>query len=92
MVGWKKGDEQVFAQYDRPHPLVSTFWMPEFSDHPAAVQFSRMISRFGYRDALEKIVRDEVPEVATSPRPTAWDMIALWEESPQLYILTEFQK
>lgn len=92
MVGWKNGDEQVFAQYDRPHPLVSTFWMPEFADHPAASQFSRMISRFGYGDELEKIVFDEVPAVATCPRPSSWDMTALWEESPQLYILTEFQK
>ena len=92
MVGWKKGDEQVFAQYDSPHPLMSTFWISEFAEHPTAVRFSQMITRFGYDDDLEKIVRDEVPSVATTPLPSSWDMIALWEESPQLYILTEFQK
>ena len=92
MVGWQKEGERVSVVYDRERFLMSTFWMREFESHPEVRKFSDWISQKGYGSDITKIVNDEVPRVASGPHPKRYDMIALWHDSPQLYILTEFTR
>ncbi len=90
LVGWEGKGVKVSAPYDPPRYLRSVFWQAEFERHPQAAQFNEWISPMGYHGSLTGAVMREVPRIASSPQPVMWDAVALWPDSPQLYVLTEF--
>jgi len=91
MVGWESGEERVSVTYEKVHYLRSVYWLPEFETHPEAQRFSSWISKKGYDKPLSDIIKEEVPCVTCYPPLVSYDAIALWQDSPQLYVLTEFR-
>ena len=91
MVGWVSGEERVSVTYDKVHYLRSAYWTSEFEAHPEVQKFSLWISEKGYDKSLTDIIKEEVPCVTCHPSLVAYDAITLWQDSPQLYVLTEFR-
>ena len=89
-VGWVKGEEHEYA-YSEDNFLWSTVWDDSFSNHPELRKFSKWIEKFGYSD-LKSSIKKEVPSVLSlsdilSEFSLSCDIVSLWEESPQLYIV-----
>ena len=89
-VGWVKDEEQEWC-YIKDNFLWSTVWSEEFVNNDSYIAFEKMISSKGY-DNLKSAIFKEVPEVynlksLSSLFSTTFDMLALWPESPQLYIM-----
>ena len=93
-VGWLKDGEQEYA-YRPDNFLWSTVWHPKLVDHPQVQIFIERIKKYGY-DNLDLAIRDEVPNVYfiedNEIDLIKIDVITLWEDNPQLYILTVLQK
>ena len=90
-VGWVKNEEQEYC-YGEDNFLWSTVWHESFLNHSECQKFSEWIKKKKYDD-LEKAINDEVPSILSPEKLSGLfksvmiDMVSLWEESPQLYIL-----
>ena len=89
-VGWVKNGEQEHAYRD-DNFLWSTIWDDLFQEHPAYIKFSQDVEKKGYSDVRQSIM-DEVPSVGFMSEiqhlfDFKVDMLTLWENSPQLYIV-----
>ena len=90
-IGWKKnGEHESF--YSSDNYLWSCLWNDELSLHPEFKVFEKWVEKLGYPD-VKMAIRQEVPvlmdfnvisSLLDSPRI---NMLALWESSPQLYII-----
>lgn len=95
-IGWIKNGEQEFA-YDERNFLWSTLWDAEIAIHPESKKFEMWCKRFGYDD-LSAAVKIEVPSIISLDDVrrifdhVSWNALALWEDSPQLYIFVIAQK
>ena len=88
-IGWLKDGEQEHAYFE-DNFLWSCIWDESFVDHPAYKRFSEWVRKYGYEDVRSAIM-EEVPSVfnisnACEMFEIKVDMLALWEDSPQLYI------
>ena len=89
-VGWVKNGEHEWA-YEKDNYLWSTIWDDSFVKDNEYQIFSQRIQRHNYQDA-KKAIFDEVPKVVNLEFidmffETKYNMLALWEDLPQLYIL-----
>jgi len=96
-IGWVKNDEQEWC-YNEDNFLWSCVWHDSFSSHPEYLNFSKFVTNFGYTrwkcgdDPVKQAIFKEVPVVYNlesnfSNFTFAVDMMCLWPESPQLYII-----
>jgi hypothetical protein len=89
-VGWVKDGEHEYA-YAKDNYLWATVWDDSFSDHEQFKIFKERVKKFGY-DNIKKAIHDEVPSVLSLNKMSkyfndlAYDIIALWEDRPQMYI------
>ena len=93
-VGWVSGDEHENVIYgDHRSLLFSTFWHPELETHPDVEKFKSWIEKYGYFGPLATHIAREVPSIASSVGEAECqiDCLAIWPDSPQLYILTQFK-
>lgn len=93
-VGWvSRGEHEYSSVGDHRSHLFSTFWSEELESHPHVANFKTWIERFGYSGPLASHIAREVPSIASSVDAAECmvDCLALWPESPQLYILTQFR-
>lgn len=94
-VGWVKNGEQEYA-YEKANYLWSSVWHKKFYNHPALIDFSNNILKFNYTDVYNAIT-DEIPNVLNLNTLTEskinieYDMLSLWPEKPQLYILLKMR-
>lgn len=90
-VGWVKNEEHEYC-YGEDNFLWSTLWHNSFLKHSECQKFAEWIKKKNYDD-LEKAINDEVPCVLSPEKLSGLfksvmvDMLSLWEDSPQLYIL-----
>jgi len=89
-VGWIKDGEQEYA-YGEDNFLWSTVWDENFTEHPHFKVFEENIKKLGYND-VKAAIYDEVPSILELKSMSeyfniAYDMMTLWEEAPQLYII-----
>ena len=90
-IGWVKDGEHEFC-YGEDNFLWSTIWHDICESHEDFKKFSGWVKKFGY-DNVKQSIFEEVPSVLLPEdfvrlfKSTIFDMISLWEESPQLYIL-----
>ena len=89
-VGWVKNGEHEWA-YEEDNYLWSTIWDDSFIKDNEYQRFSQRIQKHNYQDA-KKAIFDEVPKVINLEFidmffETEYNMLALWEDLPQLYIL-----
>ena len=90
-VCWVKNEEHEYC-YGEDNFLWSTVWHESFLNHSECQKFSEWIKKKKYDD-LEKAINDEVPSILSPEKLSGLfksvmvDMVSLWEESPQLYIL-----
>ena len=94
-IGWIKDGEQEYA-YGPKNYLWSTVWDDSFLRNGQFSIFSHRVKRFGYEDVKEAIYR-EVPNVLELDSinryfEISYNMLALWDDSPQLYILIQGKK
>ena len=94
-IGWvKDGEHEAF--YNDDNFLWSCIWDDIFLNHPEYLKFSQWVKKFGYNnveDAIKKEVQailhlNEVDNLFS----TNIDMISLWEESPQMYVILTGEK
>ncbi len=89
-IGWVKDGEQEYA-YEDDNFLWSTVWHDEFLKSAEYSKFQSWVKRFGY-DSVKDAIFNEVPSVfdlQNLPQNirSGAVLIALWQESPQLYII-----
>jgi SAM-dependent methyltransferase len=92
-VGWVKDGEHEFC-YSDDNYLWSTIWSDKFKSHPEYLKFENLILKKGYTN-LEVAINKEVPEVYNLDSPNSLfgfdnlniNMLQLWEDNPQLYII-----
>jgi hypothetical protein len=93
-VGWVKDEEHEFAYYE-DNFLWSTAWSHSLLAHPQVQIFAERIKKYGYNN-IETAINAEIPSIYKIGNIDdiliKVDALALWEENPQLYILTIFQK
>lgn len=93
-IGWVKDGEQEYA-YEKDNYLWSTIWKDSFLEHPHYKLFSKRVEKFGYNNVKSSIFK-EVPEILLLDNikkfDIQYDMITLWEDLPQLYILVKGKK
>lgn len=94
-VGWIRHGEHEHA-YKAGNTLNSCFWIDDLEkDENVNAFWTWVVSqpKFGYssNDKLRKIVYDEVPSIV-SYKTHALRCVALWQNSPQLYIITIISK
>ena len=96
-VGWVKNNQQEYA-YSDDNFLWSTVWHDRFSSHVEFLKFEKEINKFGYFD-LKSAILKEVPSILdlnsllTNKKVSVeCDMLTLWPQSPQLYILLKMRK
>ena len=94
-IGWVKNGEHEFF-YSDDNYLWSSCWDESFLNNKEFKLFSDRVKRFGYLD-LEKVIRDEVPSILDISSLSYWNSItynlkALWDNLPQLYILLSLEK
>jgi len=94
-VGWVKDGEHEYAYKDDNY-LWSILWNSNYSKHFHAEDFLRNCKKFGY-DNLNEAITEEVPVVLDPDQLSYWsdisvDMLSLWSDSPQLYILYKLNK
>jgi hypothetical protein len=94
-IGWvKDGEHESF--YGEGNYLWSTVWDDSFLKHPQFLLFKKRVERFGYKD-MKKAITDEVPsildlEFIRKYFDIEYDLLALWEDTPQLYIFIKGTK
>ncbi len=89
-VGWKKGTEHEYA-YASDNFLWASCWHDSFLNHEQLKLFNKRIKKFGYIDVKEAIY-EEVPSILdlntiSKKFDISYDIMTLWEDQPQLYIL-----
>ena len=94
-IGWIKNGEQEYAYQDDNY-LWSTIWDKRFKSHDQYKLFSKNVEKFGY-DNVQKAIVKEVPRVLNLDYvklffDAEYDMLSLWQDSPQLYILIKAVK
>lgn len=94
-VGWVRNDEHEYA-YKPDNFLYSCFWNDDLEKDENVNTFWTWVTSepsFGYlfNNELKKVVYDEVPSIV-SYKTHALKCVTLWHTSPQLYIITIFQK
>ena len=91
-VGWVKNNEQEHA-YKENNFLWSTVWDDSFLEYPEYKAFESCVKRYGYED-VKTAIDLEVPSILDLEqyKDVKVKMLALWPESPQLYILCQFRK
>jgi len=88
-IGWLKNEEHECA-YESDNYLWSTVWDDSFLENEQFKLFSKRVEKFGYNDVKEAIYQ-ETPEVLILNYikkffKINYNIIALWEDMPQLYI------
>ena len=90
-IGWvKDGEHESF--YDEENYLWSCLWDDMLIQHPHFRKFEKGVTKLGYPDARASIY-DEVPSILSLAfvhnlfDNIKINMVSLWEESPQLYII-----
>ena len=94
-IGWVKNGEQEYA-YKNDNFLWSTVWDEQFLEHEQYKTFCNNATKFGYKDVQEAI-RQEVPSILTLEFvrlffDCEYDILSLWDDKPQLYILIQGAK
>jgi len=89
-IGWIKDGEQEYV-YGSDNYLWSTIWDDSFLESKAFKAFSNRVKKFGYND-VKKAIFEETPQVLQLKIikkyfDTSYNIIALWDDKPQLYIL-----
>tara|TARA_Y100000034_G_scaffold102261_1_gene127036 strand:- start:455 stop:1114 length:660 start_codon:yes stop_codon:yes gene_type:complete len=92
-IGWVKDNEHEFA-YEDENYLWSAIWHDEFMSRPAFINFQEWVKKFGYSD-VKKAIFEEVPSVLDlgtqndilTDIAISCQLLSLWEESPQLYMM-----
>lgn len=94
-VGWVKDGEHEHAYVDDNY-LWSILWSSEYAEHSHAKEFIDNCKKFGYYDLNEAITK-EVPIILDVKQLNYWssistEMLFLWPDAPQLYILFKMCK
>ena len=94
-VGWLKDKEHEWA-YKEGNYLWSTVWDDSFISNNQFQLFSQRIQKHNYQNTQAAIF-NEVPKVIdinfiNNFFETEYNMLALWEDLPQLYILVSCKK
>jgi len=98
-IGWLKDGEQESA-YRKDNLLWSCIWSDKFLEDKSFKEFSRRVLKFGYSD-VKKSVYEEVPALLNLDEDSfleemnckkSFQIMTLWEDSPQLYISLMIQK
>lgn len=89
-IGWVKNGEHEYA-YGEDNYLWSTVWHDSFLEDIEYKYFEERVKGFGYTDVREAIF-NEVPAVLDLNSINklfniSYNIIALWSDRPQLYIL-----
>ena len=89
-IGWAKAGEHEFY-YNDDNFLWSCVWHDKFMEHPEYLKFSHWAKKFGYDD-VKLAIQEEVPQILNLQDISNLfsmnvDIITLWEESPQMYII-----
>ena len=94
-IGWVKDGEQEYA-YGKDNYLWSTIWDDSFEKEKIFQLFAERVKKFGYENIKESIF-EEVPTILNlkfveKKFKIAYNLITLWEDYPQLYILIKGKK
>jgi len=89
-VGWVKDKEHEWG-YKENNYLWSTVWDDSFINNDQFQIFSERIQKHNYQDT-KKAIFDEIPKIINLDFiemyfETKYNMLALWEDLPQLYTL-----
>ena len=91
-VGWvRNGEHESF--YEPENYLWSTVWHNSFESHPEVLKFKNLIKKFGYKNNLSEIIKEEVPAILDLEEYSKKNnnfsikcsIMTLWPDSPQLY-------
>ena len=90
-VGWLKDGEHE-CEYNKNNFLWSCVWSDEFTQDAEVKKFTNNIKKFGYSN-LKTSVLNEVPSILKLDYikkyfNVEYKILSLWEDLPQLYILT----
>jgi SAM-dependent methyltransferase len=94
-IGWVKNNEHEFS-YNKTNYLWSCIWDDSFTSHIEYKKFESWTRKFGY-DNVKDAIQAEVPSILNISEISnkfllSVDMLALWENSPQLYIIVFGEK
>ena len=90
-IGWIKDSEHE-SFYGKDNYLWSCLWDDMLIQHPHFKKFEKWVEKFGYPDTKSAIY-SEVPKllsldlVSTFFSHVRVNLLTLWEDSPQLYII-----
>ena len=89
-IGWIKNGEQEYA-YKDDNFLWSTVWDESFIDDEQFKTFSKRVQKYNCKNVKEAIF-NEVPSIISVSFiekffTIKYNMLTLWEDLPQLYIL-----
>ena len=96
-IGFKNDIEHESAYFEE-NLLSSVFWDDKILETPAAKYFMENCKKFGYEKNLKQIVEKEVPNILTRKdaeekyENIQINVFSLWEDRPQLYIVTQMTK
>lgn len=92
-VGWLKDREHEYAAYNNVKSYVmSAVWNDKWEENQEVVNFKNNIEKFGYKKRLIDILREEIPSLLIMDEEVDHSFLSLWEDSPQLYIITKIKK
>lgn len=94
-IGWLKNGEHEYA-YQKDNYLWSTVWDDSFVTNPEYNKFEQRVNKFNYTD-VKKAIDEEIPFLCQIKSIKKYfnfryNIISLWEDSPQLYILLSGSK
>jgi len=94
-IGWVKNKKQEYS-YHEDNYLWSTVWDDSFVANPEYNKFEQRVSKFDYTD-VKKAIHEEVPSLCQIKSikkyfDLRYNMMALWNDMPQLYILISGRK
>ena len=94
-IGWLKNEEQEH-HYGEENFLWSTIWDDSFLKNEQYLLFCERVKKFGYAD-VKKAIFEEVPKILMLDEVkkyfnVEYNIITLWEDLPQLYILLSCQR
>ena len=89
-IGWIKNGEQEYA-YQKDNYLWSTVWDKRFKSNQHYKAFAKNVEKLGYNN-VEKAIIKEVPRVLKLDFirlffNCQYNILSLWDDKPQLYIL-----
>jgi len=94
-IGWLKNEEQEW-HYHKDNKLWSGIWNDKFLEDDQYKLFCERVKKFGYDDVKKAILKETPyilwPESWLSCFEINYDLLALWEDQPQLYILMSCRK